>query len=173
MRVLDPSEALDLVPHPLVIVTAGDPAKPRRRGGMAAAWFARVSWDPPMVAVAMTRTRYTYELIREFGSFAVHLVSRSLEEVALEVFGSLSGRDVDKFERSGIAPLRAESIVAPIIPGAPVVLECKLVAEYEAGDHVIVVGEVVKAYRGSDEPPMVWVGSSAIELGGSDPPSLS
>jgi len=161
---LDTLTALDLLPHPIAIVTAGDPEKPGRRGGMTAAWVSRVSWEPPLVAVALAPSRYTYELIREFKAFAVHAVSKSLEHVAMEVFGSLSGRDVDKFEVARIRPAKARSVVAPVIPSAPLVLECRLVAEYPAGDHVIIIGEVVRAYRGSDEKPLVWYESRSAEV---------
>jgi flavin reductase (DIM6/NTAB) family NADH-FMN oxidoreductase RutF len=161
---LDVLTALDLLPHPLAIVTAGDPDRPGRRGGMAAAWVSRVSWEPPLVAVALAPSRYTYQLIREFKAFAVHTVSKGLEKVAMDVFGSLSGREVDKFGVAGIRPVRAERVVAPVIPSAPLILECRLVAEYPAGDHVIVVGEVVKAYRGSGEKPLAWYDSRSAEL---------
>ncbi|MEM1931732.1 MAG: flavin reductase family protein [Sulfolobales archaeon] len=164
MEELSPFEVLDLVPHPLVIVTAGDPDTPGKRGGMTAAWVTRVSWDPPLIAVAMTKGRHTYSLIKEFGAFAVHVVSKKFERIALEVFGSLSGKNVDKFEKAGVKPIRAEKVKAPIIPGVPAIMECKLVVEYETGDHVIVVGEVVKGYRGSDDRPLVWLNSSTTEL---------
>jgi len=40
---LDTLTALDLLPHPPTTVTAGDPEKPGRRGGVMVAW---VSWEP-------------------------------------------------------------------------------------------------------------------------------
>lgn len=164
MRELDPFEALELFPHPLTIITAGDPDDPSKRGGMTAAWVSRVSWDPPLIAVAMTATRHTYKLIKEYKAFAVHVISKRHEKIALEIFGSLSGRDIDKFAKAGIKPIKAKNIVAPIIPDAPIILECKLVAEYIAGDHIIVVGEVIKGYRGSVEPPLVWMNSLSFEV---------
>lgn len=44
-----------------------------------------------------------------------------------------------------------------MISEAPVVLECNLVKTVEVGDHVLVIGEVVEAYKNSDEEPMVWL----------------
>ena len=164
MESIDVFEALDLIPHPLAIVTAGDPQTPGRRGGMTAAWVSRVSWDPPLIAVAISPKRFTYQLIKEFKAFAVHLVSKELEDVAMNVFGSLSGRDVDKFAKAGIEPLKAQVITAPIIPQSPLVIECKLVAEYPAGDHVIVVGEAVKAYKTSTKPLLIWHESQAKQV---------
>ncbi|MCS7099164.1 MAG: flavin reductase family protein [Sulfolobales archaeon] len=164
MRYLNPSDALELVPQPLAIVTAGDPDRPWERGGMAAAWVSRVSWTPPLVAVAMARERYTYRLVRKYGGFVVHVVSRRFLKMALEVFGSLSGAAVDKFEVAGVKPARAEAVTAPVIPGAPVVIECRFVGEYEVGDHVLVVGEAVRAYSQPGEEPVVWYDSSAAEI---------
>ncbi|MEM0371151.1 MAG: flavin reductase family protein [Ignisphaera sp.] len=161
---LDPLEALDLIPHPLTIVTAGDPEKPGKRGGMTAAWVSRVSWNPPLIAVSMTRSRYTYQLIKEYKAFVVHVVSKRFEKMALEIFGSLSGRDRDKFELAGIQPIKAEKVVAPIIPGMPLSIECIFVAEHVAGDHVIVIGEVVKGHKGSEEPLLVWMNGSSYEI---------
>jgi len=76
----------------------------------------------------------------------------------------LSGRDVDKFEVARIEPARARSIVAPVTTSAPLVLECGLATEYPAGDHVIVIGEIVKAYRGSSEKPLAWYESGSAEV---------
>ncbi|MEM3927096.1 MAG: flavin reductase family protein [Desulfurococcaceae archaeon] len=164
MKEISPFKALDMIPYPLVIVTAGDPEKPGKRGGMIAAWFTRVSWNPPLVAVSIAPSRYTYTLIKEYGGFAIHTMSKDLEEIAMEVFGGRSGRDVDKFKAIGIEPVKAKNIVAPLIPDAPVILECKVVAEYTAGDHVVFIGEVVKAYEGSSKNPLTWINAKSVEV---------
>jgi len=161
---VSPMEALDYVPHPLVIVTAGDPDKPGRRGGMTAAWVSRVSWDPPLVAVAVAPERFTLELIRERGEFVVNVVGPSLREAAFGVFGSVSGRQVDKFERSGVRMVKAKSVTAPALADSVVSIECKLEKVVEAGDHAIVVGRVVDAYKMRDEKPLVFHLWEAREL---------
>jgi flavin reductase (DIM6/NTAB) family NADH-FMN oxidoreductase RutF len=53
MRDLDVFEALDIVLHPLVIVTVGNPEDPCKRGDTTAKWFSRVSRDPPLIAVSI------------------------------------------------------------------------------------------------------------------------
>jgi len=161
---VSPMEALDYVPHPLVIVTAGDPDKPGRRGGMTAAWVSRVSWDPPLVAVAIAPERFTLELIRERGEFVINVVGPSLREAAFGVFGSVSGRQVDKFERSGVRMVKAKSVTAPALADSVVSIECKLEKVVEAGDHAIVVGRVVDAYKMRDEKPLVFHLWEAREL---------
>lgn len=164
MSTIDPMEALDYLPHPLVIVTAGDPDNPKKRGGMTAAWCSRVSWSPPMIMVSIAPSRYTLELIRWTKEFAVNMVGESLEDAAYGVFGTKSGRYMDKFKESGVKMGRARSIKAPIIEDATVVLECRLVKEVEAGDHVIVVGEVVDASRFKDEEPLVFLYGGSVKI---------
>ena len=161
---VDPMDALDYMPHPLVIVTAGDPDKPGRRGGMTAAWVSRVSWDPPLVAVATAPKRFTLELVKERGEFVINVVGPSLKEAAFGVFGSVSGRQVDKFERSGVRMMKAKSVTAPALADAVIAIECKLEKMMEAGDHTIVIGRVVDAYKMREEEPLVFHLWKAREL---------
>ncbi|MCD6409790.1 MAG: flavin reductase family protein [Candidatus Verstraetearchaeota archaeon] len=157
--------ALDYIPHPLVVVTAGDPENPKRRGGMAAAWVSRVSWSPPLVMVSIAPERFTLELIREFKEFAINVVSEDLERAVMDVFGTLSGRDTDKFARAGVGAVSAKKIKAPVIREAAVVIECKVLKEVEAGDHIMVVGEVIEAYRsGVEGPLLLWHRGSVTKL---------
>ncbi|MEM3980222.1 MAG: flavin reductase family protein [Ignisphaera sp.] len=156
MKEIDLFKALDLVPQPLIIVTAGDPETPGKRGGMTVAWYSRVSWNPPLIAISIAPSRYTYQLIKEYKAFAVNVVSKKHEKIALEIFGTLSGKHIDKFAKAGIQPIKAQAITAPIIPESPIVLECKLLTEFPVGDHVVVISEVVKAYKGSEDHPLVW-----------------
>ena len=162
MEERDVFEALELVPHPLTIVCSGD-VESGRINGMTAAWVSRVSWDPPMLAVAIAPERYTLELIKEFREFTVNVVSPSLVRAAMEVFGMLSGRSVNKFERAGVRYRRGRRVRAPILEEAHAAFECVLEAMYGAGDHVIVVGRVVNAWIGGLNP-VIWYRESTHEL---------
>lgn len=153
---LDPDSALNHLPQPLVIVTAGDFEKPSRRGGMTAAWVSRVSMSPPLIMVSIAPSRYTLELIKENGEFVVNIVGGKLEKAAYGVFGSKTGRGRDKIAESRVKARRGEETGAPILEDATVALECRLVKTVEAGDHVLVIGEVVNALKFSDEQPIVF-----------------
>ncbi len=155
-------ELLDDVPHPLAIIAAGKYDEVGKRGGMTAAWLSRVSFHPPLMAVAISPYRHTYKLIIEYRAFTINLVSKELENITMEVFGSLSGRDVDKFKACGIEPLSARRVLAPVIPKSPLVIECRYAEDFKIGDHMVVIGEVVDAYRLSDEVPLIYLkGTSA------------
>jgi flavin reductase (DIM6/NTAB) family NADH-FMN oxidoreductase RutF len=159
---LSPMDALDYLPQPLIIITAGDFENSKQRGGMTAAWVSRVSWNPPLVMVSIAPSRYTLELVEAYKEFAVNIVGERLEEVAYGIFGSKSGKYIDKFSESKVKTKKGEKIKAPILEDAIVVLECKLTKTCEAGDHILVIGEVVSATKFNNEDPIVFVyGNSA------------
>ncbi len=157
-------ELIEEIPHPLALVLAGDPERPRKRGGMTAAWISRVSWNPPMITVSIAPERYTYELIKEFKAFTINLVSKELNDLAMNVFGVLSGKDVDKFEVAKIKPHKAKKVLAPIIPSSPLILECEYVNEFTVGDHMVVIGKVIDVYKGSNTLPLVYYKGTVAEI---------
>lgn len=164
MSKLNLKEAFSVLPQPLTIITAGDPNKPGKRGGMTAAWVSWVSVNPPLLMVAIVPARFTFHLIKEKREFAVNIVGKSLENAAYGVFGSMSGWSLDKFESGTIRMLEAKSITAPVLADAIAVLECKLEKTLEAGDHVLVIGHVIDSYKLKDEKPVVFYYWGSAEL---------
>jgi flavin reductase (DIM6/NTAB) family NADH-FMN oxidoreductase RutF len=57
---------------------------------------------------------------------------------------------VDKFATANLTPVDAQAVHAPAIAEALAHIECEVETEYEAGDHVIVVGRVVAASANAD-----------------------
>ena len=126
-------------PMPAVLIScAGDDTRPN---ALAIAWVMPVSNNPPLVAFAIHGRRYSYDLLQENPSFVVNVMAY---DQAPEVLfcGRCSGRDVDKFAEAGFTAVDARSVNAPAIAEARAHIECDVVAEHPAGDHVIVVGEV-------------------------------
>ena len=132
-----------LHPRPAVIVVSLDSnGKPN---GMTAAWTTPVSMKPPLITVSIAPRRYTYKLIKETGDFTVNVLGVNLVAEA-DLFGTRSGREIDKFVESGLTAERSLRVKSPHIKEALAVLECSLYREIELGDHILVVGEVLEAY---------------------------
>lgn len=164
MNAIDPLQALNLIPHPLVLVLAGDPARRGERGGMTAAWCTRASWDPPLLAISISPRRFTYQLVRRYKGFVIRPVTEDLLEVAMEVFGSMSGREVDKFEFIGVEPVKARSITAPVLPLAKLTIECEYQGEFNAGGHQLIIGKVIDAYGDTGIHPLSYLDGEAYRL---------
>jgi len=46
--------------------------------GMIASWVSQVSYDPPLIMVAVHPNRYSNGMIRESGAFVLHILSESV-----------------------------------------------------------------------------------------------
>jgi flavin reductase (DIM6/NTAB) family NADH-FMN oxidoreductase RutF len=109
---------------------------------MTASWAAICCSQPPMVTVSLRKATYTYGSIMESKAFTVNIPSEEFVSAAA-YFGSVSGRDVDKFAASGLTPVKSALVNAPYIKEFPLVLECKLVQTVELGLHTMFIGEIV------------------------------
>lgn len=116
--------------------------------GLTCAWAMRVSMSPPLVAVAVGKPRFTHDFIKEGQAFAVSVLAEGQESIG-RYFGTVSGREEDKFSR-----YEHESRVtgAPILMDCAAWLDCRLLHSYDAGDHTIFVGEVVDAGTSGKAP---------------------
>ena len=126
--------------------------------GMTVTDFAGVSLAPPLVLVCADKKSNTLPVIEEGRNFALNLLAHGQE--------ALSNRFASKqHEWTRFEGLRCETGVtgAPFIPGAIASLACRVVALHDAGDHVIVVGEVEEA-RHREARPLVHFRGGYREL---------
>jgi len=108
-------------------------------------WVMPISSSPPLVAIAITKKRFTYDLIRNSREFVINIPSKELLPV-VTVCGMSSGRELDKFAKAGLIPGKGKKLEVPIIEECLGHLECKVVGETDAGDHVLFIGDIIAAY---------------------------
>jgi flavin reductase (DIM6/NTAB) family NADH-FMN oxidoreductase RutF len=127
---------------PLVLVTCADgQGKPNI---ITIAASAPCSANPPTIGIAVAPARYSHGLIAAGKEFGVNIPRKSDLERA-DLCGSISGREEDKFARTGFTALPALVISVPLIAECPVNLECRLVHTAHLGSHDWFIGEVVSA----------------------------
>ena len=120
--------------------------------GMTAAWVSRASFKPPLLSVSIGKTRYSHDLIKDSGVFAVNVLSdKQIAEG--KHFGFKSGGKTDKFE--GIE-YETRKTGSPILPETAGYFDCKVVNTCDAGDHTIFIGEVVDAEAYEDNNPLLY-----------------
>jgi flavin reductase (DIM6/NTAB) family NADH-FMN oxidoreductase RutF len=95
-----------------------------------------------MLSISVRKERYSYDIIRESGEFAVNLVNRDLVRAA-DYCGVKSGRDVDKFGEMELTPMQSQRIAAPGIAESPVCLECRVVKQLPLGSHDLFLAEIL------------------------------
>ncbi len=110
--------------------------------GMTANWLTQAAFDPPMVVVAVENTSKTIGMIRDARHFAINVLQQGQRELA----GKL-GRSSDQTPQklTGIKTKPAPAAGTPVLADALGWVECRLVATLPAGDHTLVLGEVVAA----------------------------
>ena len=116
-------------------------------------WFMRTSITPPMLAISVGHTRYSYEALQQNRVFNLVLPSSGQGDLA-RVCGSKSGRDTDKFEATGVKWFKGRLAGLPVIQGAAAVYECEVVTQVRTGDHTIYVGEVKHTWFTPGEKPL-------------------
>lgn len=115
-----------------VVTTAERDGTPR---GFTANSFTSVSLDPPLVLVCLARKASSYGAFMEAEAFCVNILSETQRKIA-SIFASKSD---DKF--AGIE-WRSARTGAPVLADISAWLDCRMHQRIEAGDHVILVGEV-------------------------------
>lgn len=101
--------------------------------GFAAQSFTSLSLEPPLVAVCPAKTSTSWPKLRQSGSFCINVLSAAQRGVC-EQFAK-PGLFADVAWRAGVTG-------SPILDGVLAYVDCELVAEHDAGDHVIAVGRV-------------------------------
>ncbi|MFA7256480.1 MAG: flavin reductase family protein [Kiritimatiellales bacterium] len=130
-----------LFPVPAVLVSCGGTGgwKPNM---ITIAWAGTVCSNPPMLSISVRPERHSYNIIRQTGEFAVNLPTVK-QTKATDWCGVVSGREYDKFEKTGLTPASALEVSCPIVLECPVNIECKVRQTIELGSHVLFIAEVV------------------------------
>lgn len=127
-------------PAPVFIVGTYD--KAGKPNAAAVAWGGICCSKPPCVAISLRKATYSYGNIVEQEAFTVNIPSADYVREA-DYFGIASGRNEDKFSRSGLTPVKSGLVNAPYIKEFPVVLECRVLHTIEIGLHTQFIGEIM------------------------------
>jgi len=116
---------------------------------MTAAWGSIANAEPPMVCVAIRRSRYTRKGIELGGGLTVNVPAASQAQ-EVDFCGIESGSKVDKVARCGFTATRCGATGAPMVEQCPVNLECKIDQIVELGTHSLVIASVLETYISED-----------------------
>lgn len=128
-----------IYPIPAVMVSCGNMEKSNI---ITVAWTGILNTNPAMVYISVRPERYSYNLIKESGEFAINLTTENLA-YATDWCGVKSGAKVNKFKEMGLTKQKAENISCPLIAESPVSIECKVKEIRELGSHHMFIAEVI------------------------------
>ena len=116
-----------------VITTVDEAGRPR---GFTANSFTSVSLDPPLVLVCVDHKAHSYPTWAATDHFGVNFLAEEQREVS----GIFAGKTADKFSHVSWSAGRTGS---PLINGSLAWVDCRVHKRVEAGDHLVLIGEVV------------------------------
>ena len=95
-----------------------------------------------MCYISVRPERHSYDIIRRTGEFVINLTTEELAR-ATDWCGVRSGRDHDKFRETGLTPVPATVVKAPVVAEAPLSIECRVRQILPLGSHDLFLAEVV------------------------------
>lgn len=80
-------------------------------------------WNHPVVTLYVRPTRFTYGLLNAHSEFTLNILPPAMRP-ALDLCGSRSGRDTNKWAEARLSPEPSETVAVPRVAGADLALEC-------------------------------------------------
>jgi flavin reductase (DIM6/NTAB) family NADH-FMN oxidoreductase RutF len=155
---------------PALLVSRGNDGK---ANFLTAMWFSAMGFEPSRLVVGVSKSTYTYGLLEETGEFVMTAPTRDMMDVVVFA-GRISGRDVDKFEATGLTPVQPSRVSVPLIGEAIGNVEYRIVKQIPFDENMdLFVGEVLCAHmrKGSmegelfreDAAPLLYLGTKYDE----------
>jgi flavin reductase (DIM6/NTAB) family NADH-FMN oxidoreductase RutF len=147
--------ALGRVPSGLFVLTV-------RRGeaetGMLASWVQQCSFEPPLVSMAVKRGREVLDWLTAGSGFTINILDSTQTDMIVHfgkgfALGELAFTGLDVERPGGGAPVLAEALAY---------LECRVSNRCAAGDHELLIGQVVGGRVLSEGQPMVHIRKSGM-----------
>lgn len=127
--------------------------------GMIASWVTQVSYEPPLIMVAIHPNRYSHNLVEKGQSFALHVIDREQREL-LKIF---KGPDAGK--KFSSIPWEPGKTGVPILKNCLTWMELVVRERHTPGNHTLYIGEVVAGGTRSSGTPLCTLDYDGMYVG--------
>ena len=139
------------------LLSAGDFAS-GKWNCMTISWgFLGTMWSKPVAQIVVRPQRYTREFLDAGDSFTLTQFAPEYKK-ALALLGSKSGRDSDKVAESGLTPIAASLVAAPVFAEASLALECRILFRQEMSREAFLSPALLADNYPSDDRHIVYIG---------------
>jgi flavin reductase (DIM6/NTAB) family NADH-FMN oxidoreductase RutF len=139
--------ALSHFPTGVAVVTA--PAEGREPVAITISSFNSVSLDPPLILFSIHRNLRSLETLLQADRFGISLLRQEQRELSSRFAGSQGVKWAD------VAPVQGET-GCPLIGSCLASFECTPFAVHEGGDHLIIIGRVLRFATAEEGEPLVF-----------------
>lgn len=151
---------LTVYPTPVYLVATYD-----RKGKpniMTVGWGGVCNSNPPCISISVRPATHTFDALMERKAFTLSIATWQFARQAAYC-GFASGRDVDKFEKTGLTAVRSHIVDAPYIDELPINIECKIIQIHPIGSHTQFIGQIMNVkidsrlaqFKGADKDALI------------------
>jgi len=132
-------------------------ANAQQTNAFTAAWVMQVSFSPVLLAISINPKHASYQLLKQGEVCSINVLGQQQMPIAAH------------FGQSGLKDKMSVGDWKSIVTGAPVLHEslayfdCKVSHEVEAGDHQLVICEVVAAGKLNSGVPMLYSDTGSMD----------
>ncbi|WP_321927463.1 flavin reductase family protein [Paraburkholderia guartelaensis] len=142
-------DAFSRVPAGVVVVTSRN--SDGELAGATVSSFSSLSFDPPLISLALSQRSKTLSAIVGHGHFAVHVVAEPQRSIAMWFASDVA----DKFDSVDYS-LSADGV--PLLKQFETALQCKLESAQSAGDHQLLIARILQVdLSDQDSAPVAWL----------------
>lgn len=105
-----------IYPLPAVLVSCGN--TPEEYNLITVSWVGTLCTNPPMCYISVRPERHSYEILRKNMEFVINLTTVQMAK-ATDWCGVSSGKNYNKFEKTGLTPKTAQIVKAPYVEESP------------------------------------------------------
>lgn len=146
------------LPFPVAIATT---AVGKEKRGVTIGSFTSVSMDPPLISFNIDRSSQIHELIYRATHYAIHLPKP--EQSSLCDHFARPGQSSEK--QFGNIDHYRSAYGNPILNTIPTVIQCRAYERIAAGDHTLLLGEVLEIEQGDESPSVLYHNRSYRTIG--------
>ncbi|SNR76484.1 NADH-FMN oxidoreductase RutF, flavin reductase (DIM6/NTAB) family [Blastococcus mobilis] len=147
--IVDPRVMRDVLGHFASGVTVLTAVTEEGPIGFTCQSFSSLSLDPPLIAFAPARTSQTWPRLREIGRFCVNVLAEGQDAVSQ----TFARPGTDRFAGVHWTPSVHGS---PVLDDVVAWIDGELWAEYDGGDHTIVVARVLDLGAHPERRPLLF-----------------
>ena len=127
--------------------------------GMIISWVTQISYDPPLIMLAIHPDRYSHHLVEQSGCFALNIPARNQADLVKRFMGTVSS---DKFK--SLQWIRGRT-GCPILTDSIAGIECEVKESHSPGNHTLFFGQIKEVQIFSNGEPMSTFDYSGTYLG--------
>ena len=129
-------------PGPVVLLTTAQHGKANI---MTMSWHMMVEFEPPMIACVVSNANCSFQALRSTRECVIAIPARQLAAKVVRV-GNCSGREIDKFQKVRLTPMRARYVAAPLVGECFANFECRVIDTRLVKDYNLFILQVLKAW---------------------------